>query len=57
MEWEEYGKKLELGRAPILEERVLTPWARKHPKMYAHSLMHLRFSSSLMRFGGVVGTF
>ena len=39
-EWEEYGKKIELGRAPILEERVLTPWERKHPKKYAHSFMH-----------------
>ena len=27
-------EKFELGRAPILEECVLTPWARKHPKIH-----------------------
>ena len=42
-EWEEYGKKFELGRAPILKKHVLTSWERKHPKTYAHSLMHSRF--------------
>ena len=31
-EWEEYGKKFELGRAPIFEKHVLTPWASKNPK-------------------------
>ena len=39
MEWEEYGKKVELGRAPIFEERFLGSWEKKHPKTYAHSLM------------------
>ena len=42
-EWEEYGEKIELGRAPILEKRVLTSWEKKHPKTYAHSLRHSRF--------------
>ena len=28
MEWEEYGKNFELGRAPIPEERVLTSWEK-----------------------------
>ena len=42
-EWEEYGEKIELGRAPIFLKRVLTSWARKHQKTYAHSLMHSCF--------------
>ena len=42
-EWEEYGKKFELGRALIFGKRVMTPWASKNPKMSAHSLMHPRF--------------
>ena len=42
-EWEEYGKKFKLGRAPIFEKCVLTSWERKNPKMYAHSLLHSRF--------------
>ena len=46
LEWEEYGKKFELGRALFFEKRVLTSWERKHPKTYAHSLMHSRFHLS-----------
>ena len=42
-EWEEYGKKFELGRAPIFEKCILTPSASKNPKTSAHSSMHSRF--------------
>ena len=37
-------EKFELGRAPILEKHVLTSWASKNQKMYAHSTMHPHFS-------------
>ena len=40
MEWEEYGKKIELGRGPIFEKRVLTSLARKMPKNVCHSAIH-----------------
>ena len=42
-EWEEYGKTFELGRAPIFEKHVLTPWESKNPKTSTHSNMHSRF--------------
>ena len=43
-EWEEYGKKFELGRAPIFEKHILTHGESKNPKTYAHSTRHLHFS-------------
>ena len=47
-------EKFELGRAPILEERVSTVWVRKHPKTYAiPSCVHV--SSSLAFSGGAAG--
>ena len=46
-------KKFELGRAPILEKRVLTYWPSKNPKMYAHSTLHPRFSLPHI-FGAIV---
>ena len=36
--------KFELGRALILEKRVLTSWASKNPKTYAHSTKNPCFS-------------
>ena len=35
MEWEEYGKKFELGRDPFLKNVFWLPWQKKCPKTYA----------------------
>ena len=42
--------KFELGRAPIFEKRVLTPWASKNPKTSAHSNMLSHFHVFLTIF-------
>ena len=57
MEWEEYGKKFELGRELIFEKCVLTFLARKIPKNVCHSAMHpcFPFSSPLSFTLGLLG--